>query len=49
MQIFPDARIHRLLDLYGLPYSPDQFLYEKKLLYMRFLGLGQALMHRVLD
>ncbi|KAH0536845.1 hypothetical protein FGG08_006307 [Glutinoglossum americanum] len=38
-----------LLDLYDIPFTPTMFLHEKKALYLRFVGAGRALMHRVLD
>ncbi|TKA62691.1 hypothetical protein B0A49_09115 [Cryomyces minteri] len=38
-----------LLDLYDIPFVPTMFLYEKKALYLRFIGASRALMHRVLD
>ncbi len=44
-----DAGITRLLDAYDLPFIPTMFLYEKKAIYLRFVGASRALMHRVLD
>ena len=44
-----DERIGQLLDLYNLPFVPSMFLYEKKAIYLRFIGASRALMHRVLD
>lgn len=44
-----DAEMTRLLDLYDLPFVPTMFLFEKKAIYLRFVGASRALMHRVLD
>lgn len=44
-----DAEMTRLLDVYDLPFIPTMFLYEKKAIYLRFVGASRALMHRVLD
>ncbi|KAI9695741.1 MAG: hypothetical protein M1836_006108 [Candelina mexicana] len=38
-----------LLDIYALPFNPSMFLCEKKAIYLRFVGAGRAVMHRVLD
>lgn len=38
-----------LLNLYDIPYVSTMFLYEKKELYLRFIGASRVLMHRVLD
>lgn len=47
--ISTDERMGALLDLYDLPFVPSMFLAEKKVLWLRFVGAGRALMHRVLD
>ncbi len=44
-----DQQITRLLDAYDVPFVPTMFLYEKKAIYLRFIGASRALMHRVLD
>ncbi|KAF1983212.1 hypothetical protein K402DRAFT_456821 [Aulographum hederae CBS 113979] len=41
--------IERLLDAYQISFQPQMFLHEKKLLYLRFVGAGRVLMHRVVD
>lgn len=38
-----------LLDVYGIPFTADTFLHEKKMAYLRFVGVSRALMHLVLD
>lgn len=38
-----------ILDLYEIPFVPTMFLGEKKMLYLRFLGAGRVVMHRILD
>ncbi|MCJ1417660.1 hypothetical protein MMC32_004004 [Xylographa parallela] len=43
------AALDALLDAYDLAFSPGMFLWEKKALYLRFVGAGRGLMHRVLD
>ncbi|KAI9873909.1 MAG: hypothetical protein M1830_010413 [Pleopsidium flavum] len=49
VQWLDHRRIADLLDLYDLPFVPTMFLYEKKAIYLRFVGASRALMHRVLD
>ncbi|KAG9652590.1 hypothetical protein KCU64_g8317, partial [Aureobasidium melanogenum] len=44
-----DEKTSALLELYGIPFSADMFLHEKKLAYLRFVGASRALMHLVLD
>ena len=44
-----DSAMDALLDIYEFHYFPNMFLYEKKALYLRFIGASRALMHRVLD
>ena len=44
-----DKQIGILLDLYDISFVPSTFLHEKKATYLRFVGAGRALMHRVLD
>ncbi len=46
---YADKGVADLLDLYDLPFVPTMFLYEKKAIYLRFVGASRALMHRVLD
>ncbi|MCJ1431340.1 hypothetical protein MMC27_000691 [Xylographa pallens] len=41
--------LNALLDAYDVAFSPGMFLWEKKGLYLRFVGAGRGLMHRVLD
>ncbi|MCJ1247764.1 hypothetical protein MMC30_004979 [Trapelia coarctata] len=41
--------IDPLLDSYDIAFTPTMFLWEKKAIYLRFIGAGRALMHRVLD
>ncbi|MCJ1317180.1 hypothetical protein MMC15_002503 [Xylographa vitiligo] len=43
------AALDGLLDAYDVAFSPGMFLGEKKRLYLRFVGAGRGLMHRVLD
>ncbi|MCJ1391599.1 hypothetical protein MMC18_004463 [Xylographa bjoerkii] len=43
------AALNSLLDAYDIAFSPGMFLWEKKGLYLRFVGAGRGLMHRVLD
>ncbi|MCJ1281610.1 hypothetical protein MMC26_000930 [Xylographa opegraphella] len=43
------AALDALLDAYDVAFSPGMFLWEKKALYLRFVGAGRGLMHRVLD
>ncbi|MCJ1404269.1 hypothetical protein MMC11_007494 [Xylographa trunciseda] len=43
------AALDALLDAYDVAFSPGMFLWEKKGLYLRFVGAGRGLMHRVLD
>jgi hypothetical protein len=38
-----------VLHAYDLPLLPTMFLFEKKLLFMQFLGLSEVLMHEILD
>lgn len=38
-----------LLEVYGVPFTADMFLHEKKMAYLRFVGVSRALMHLVLD
>ncbi|TIA41870.1 hypothetical protein D6C78_01520 [Aureobasidium pullulans] len=38
-----------LLEVYGIAYTADTFLHEKKMAYLRFVGVSRALMHLVLD
>lgn len=47
--IFAGEDLDRLLDLYKLPHSPNLFFYEKKLIYLKFIGAGRELMRLVLD
>ncbi|KAK3064160.1 hypothetical protein LTS18_009655 [Coniosporium uncinatum] len=41
--------VEKALGAYELLFQPRMFLYEKKLLYLRFIGAGRLLMHRILD
>lgn len=41
--------MNRLLQVYDVPYIVNMFLFEKKLLYLRFVGANKTLMHKVLD
>ncbi|MCJ1376925.1 hypothetical protein MMC17_000015 [Xylographa soralifera] len=43
------AALDALLDAFDVAFSPGMFLWEKKGLYLRFVGAGRGLMHRVLD
>lgn len=38
-----------LLQVYDVPYVANMFLFEKKLLYLRFVGASRTLMHQVLE
>ncbi|KAI4720013.1 hypothetical protein E4T48_03811 [Aureobasidium sp. EXF-10727] len=44
-----DAKTSALLELYGIPFTTDMFLHDKKLAYLRFVGASRGLMHLVLD
>lgn len=41
--------MNQLLQLYDVPYVANMFLFEKKLVYLRFVGASKTLMHKVLD
>lgn len=41
--------IDRILESYGIRVIPRMFAYEKKILYMLFIGLNRSVMHDVLD
>jgi hypothetical protein len=41
--------IESLLQAYGLQYAPEMFVFEKKFMYLRFIGINRELMHRILD
>lgn len=38
-----------LLQAYGLQYAREMFVFEKKFVYLRFIGVNRGLMHRILD
>ena len=44
-----DNGMNLLLQLYEVPYIANTFLFEKKLLYLRFVGANKSLMHQILD
>jgi hypothetical protein len=44
-----DENTSVLLELYGVPFTADMFLHDKKMAYLRFVGVSRALMHLVLD
>jgi hypothetical protein len=46
---FAGAEIHALLQAYDIPVSPGMFIFEKKLLYLHFIGVNKGLMHLILD
>jgi len=41
--------IDALLRAYDMPVSPDMFVFEKKLLYLQFIGVSKGLMRLILD
>jgi hypothetical protein len=49
VDVLPGQDIDALLRAYSIPVSPDMFIFEKKLLYLQFIGASKSLMHLVLD
>lgn len=41
--------LDKLVDLYELPHSRNMFFYERKLLYLKFIGASRELMRLILD